>query len=307
MAKPKRGSLGLLMGRLAVGSMAGAISAVAGPSIAAAAAQAPAAELSELSLGNFFTAGWDEPWAKRPHPGGAPDLTLLRVQSNLLLYSLRTDFFYERTANSSKDRSVQFINQLFEYSLNRRLMLAAIGNYQWIDGRREPDRDGAGFGGLARLQLFDLKDASYALNFRVAAPNDGIGERQTLSSFSLAGWHDLTPVGLNRMGLYWHVQAETWAGPHVSGTRQNDLTYDLTLAKTWTRPDAALGNVSTFLEAYAKSDIDGRSRGHFVATLTPGFRFNVHHHHVFMVGVDLPASAPRPYDQILRSTYIYSF
>lgn len=87
----------------------------------------PAApELSDLSVGNLFTTGWDERFVKRPHPDGAPDLTLLRVQSNLLLSSTRTDYFCERTVDSSRDRSIQFVNELVEYSLNRRLMLAAF-------------------------------------------------------------------------------------------------------------------------------------------------------------------------------------
>ena len=269
--------------------------------------QKPPEELSGLSIANLFSEGWSESWIKRPHPDGAPDLTLLRVQSNLLLSSLRTDYFYERTTGASKDRSVQFVNQLVEYSLNRRLMLAAFGNYQWIDGRSVPDRDGGAYGALARLQLIDTRNTSYALNLRMAAPNDGLGEKQTLASVSLAGWHDLTPFGLDRMGLYWHVQEETWIGPHAAGVRRNDLTYDLSLAKTWTRPTARLGNFSTFLEAYAKTDLDGRQEWNSVLTLTPGFRFNLPPHHIFMAGVDLPVTAPRPYDQIVRFTYIYSF
>ncbi len=262
---------------------------------------------ADLTLENLFGTGWDEPWSKRPHPDGAPDMTLLRVQSNLLLYSLRTDTFFERTTSANRDRQIQFVNQLFEFSPNRRLMLGAFGNFEWMDGRTRPDREGGGYGALARLQLIDLKDASYAFNLRAAAPNEGIGERQTVTSFALAGWHDLTPLGLHRIGLYWHLQEETWIGPTPAGGRRNDLTYDLTLAKTWTSPTSRLENFTTFVEAFSKTDLDGPNRGHAVVTLTPGFRFNLHHHHVIMTGVDLPVTAPRPFEQILRVTYIYSF
>ena len=263
--------------------------------------------LSDLSLADFFGSGWKEPWVKRPHPDGAPDLTLLRVQSNLLLRSSRTDYYFERTTAANKDRSVQYASELIEYPFNRRLMLGVFGNYQWIDGRAAADREGGAYGALVRLQLIDLPHTSYAFNYRALAPNDGLGEKETLNSFALAGWHDLTPLGLNRMGLYWHVQEETYFGPGAPGSRRNDLTYDFSLAKTWTSPGAALGNLSTFLEAYSKTDLDGHYSGHSVVMLTPGLRFNVQHHHVFMFGVDVPLNDPRPYDDLFRFTYIYSF
>lgn len=277
------------------------------PSPVPAIASHPAVpELTDLSLANLFTAGWDEPFAKRPHPDGAPDLTLLRVQSNLLLSSMRTDYFFERTTDSSRDRSIQFVNQLVEYSLNRRLMLAIFGNCQWNDRRVGEDEWGGSYGALTRLQLIDLRDTSYAFNLRVAAPRTGT-EEQTVTSFALAGWHDLTPLGFDRVGLYLHVQEETLLGSSARGARQNALTYDLSLAKTWTSPDARFGNFSTFLETYARTDLDGPEVGHTVVSLTPGLRFNIHHHHVFMLGIELPVTHPKPYEQIVRFTYIYAF
>jgi hypothetical protein len=263
--------------------------------------------LSELSLENFFSAGWGEPWVKRPHPDGAPDLTLLRVQSNLLLTSLRTDFYHDELPHAAKDRRVNYVSELVEYSLNRRVMLAAFGNYQWIESRSGTDREGGSFGTLVRLQLVDLPRASYALNFRAAAPNEGLGEKQTPASVALAGWHDLTQLGFGRVGVYWHAQEETLFGPRAAGTRQNDATYDVSLARTWSGPAAALENFSTFVEAFAKTDIDGRHHGDTAVSLTPGFRFNVHHRHVFMFGVDIPVTEPRANEERFRFTYILSF
>lgn len=263
--------------------------------------------LSDLTLANLFSDGWGESWVKRPHPEEAPDLTLLRVQSNLLLQSLRTDSYYERPTATDKSRAVEYVSQTVEYALDRRLMLAVFGNYQWLDRREGDDGQGGSYGGLVRLQLWDVPHASYALNFRVAAPNDGLGEKQTLTSVALAGWHDLTTLGLRRAGVYWHVQGETEWGPGAPGARRNDLTYDLSLAQTWSRPDSGLGNFSTFLEAYAKTDLDGPHSSRTGVTLTPGFRFNLYHHHVVMFGVDIPVTTPRPFDQIFRLTYIYSF
>lgn len=263
--------------------------------------------LSDLSVGNFFTAGWDESWVKRPHPDGAPDLTLFRVQSNLLLTSLRTDSFYERMLPGNRDQSLTSVSQLAEYSFNRRLMLAVFGNYQWTEARIGPDRGGGAYGSLVRLQMIDLPTASYAVNLRVLAPNEGLGEKETLASVAWAGWHDLTPLGLSRVGLYWHVQEETLMGPGVAGARRNDVTYALSLARTWTSPGAFLGNFSTFIETYARTDLDGLHGGRTLSSLTPGFRFNVRSHDILLFGADVPIGQPRAYDQLVRFAFIHSF
>lgn len=272
------------------------------------AASGPSKEqLTDLTLGNFFSAGWDESFSRRHRPDGAPDLSLLRVQTNFLVRGLRTDYYFQKPLESSSDHNVQFLNELVEWSVNRRLMLAAFGSYKWVDERVGEDESGGTWGALARFQLVDTLRASYALNLRVAAPNDGLGEEQTQLSFALAGWHDLTPLGLDRVGLYWHVQEETLIGPHAPKSRQNDLTYAVSLAKTWTSADAPVGNLSTFVEAYAKTDLDGPRSERSVVTITPGFRFTVAHRHVFMFGVDLPVSEPRPYEELFRFTYLCSF
>ena len=265
------------------------------------------AALADLSLANFFSAGWDEPFVRRARPDGAPDLSLLRVQTNFLVRGLRTDYTYQRPLESSGEHDQQFLNELVEWSVSRRLMLAVFGSYKWIDERVGEDESGGTWGALARFQLVDTLRASYALNLRVAAPNDGLDEKQTTLSFALAGWHDLAPLGLGRTGLYWHVQEETLIGPHAPSSRLNDLTYAVSFATTWTHPDAPMGNLSTFIEAYAKTDLDGPRAGRSVVTLTPGFRFTVAHRHVFMFGVDLPVSEPRPYEQLFRFTYLCSF
>lgn len=262
---------------------------------------------SDLTLANFFSAGWKESWVRRSHSDGAPDMTLLRVQTNLLLRSLRTDYYAERLPHQSPDRNIEYLSQLIEYAVNRRLMLGVIGNYEWVDSRMGEDMNGPAWGAFARFQLVDTEHTSYALNLKVTAPNGGLDEKQTVLSVALAGWHDLTAIGLDRVGIYWHVQEETWTGPHPAGARQNDLTYALSLAKTWTRPDAALGNFTTFVEAYAKTDLDGPQPGRTSISLTPGLRCTLAKHHILMAGVDLPVTHPRGFDEIFRFTYIYSF
>ena len=276
-------------------------------SCASAAGTVETGPLPDLTFQHFFSDGWTDRWVKRSRPEGAPDLTLLRVQSNLLLRSLRTDGFIEQPTAASGNSRVSSVTPLIEYAVNRRLMPGFFVNYQEFDHSSGGGREGWTYGGLVRLQLADTANTSYAFNLKMAAPNSGLGEHQTLTSFALAGWHNLRPLGLGRMGLYWHLQEETLLGPRVPGARQNDLTYDLSLAQTWTGAGEPLGLLSTFVETYAKTDLDGHHPGRTVVTLTPGVRTTLAHHHVVMFGVDFPLNDPKPYDQLYRLTYIYSF
>lgn len=275
-------------------------------SCATAAEAVETGPLPDVTLQDIFSDGWTDSWVKRFRPEGAPDLTLLRVQSNLLLRSLRTDGFIEQPA-SSGDSRVSSVTPLVEYAVNRRLMPGFFVNYQEIDHASGGGLEGWTYGGLVRLQLVDTANTSYAFNLKMTAPNSGLGDRQTLTSFALAGWHNLRPLGLGRMGLYWHLQEETLLGHRVPGTRQNDLTYDISLAQTWTGAGETFGLLTTFAETYAKTDLDGHHSGRTVVTLTPGVRTTLAHHHVVMFGVDFPLNDPKPYDQLYRLTYIYSF
>jgi hypothetical protein len=109
------------------------------------------------------------------------------------------------------------------------------------------------------------------------------------------------------MGLYYHLQHEIIVGPHAEGAKMNGLTYALSLAKTWTDPAPFVGNFTTFVECFAKSDIDGPHPSKTIVSLTPGMRVNLWKTQILMVGVDIPLTGPKPYDGIFRLTYIANF
>jgi hypothetical protein len=169
------------------------------------------------------------------------------------------------------------------------------------------DSEGSAIGGFARLQLVDTASSSLATTFKAALPNHDIGEQDTTLSLAVAGWQDLAPFGLKRMGLYYHLQEETLAGPAKPGSPRNDLTYDVSLARTWSSPESYFGNATTFLEAYGRTDLDGIHNGRSTLTLTPGLRATIAHRHIVMAGVEFPVTDPRPYERIVRLTYIYNF
>jgi hypothetical protein len=263
--------------------------------------------LSDLSLSNFFSDGWDETWSKRSRGDGTPDMSLLRVQTNFLVQLLRVDTYLETGMNAPAERS-EFTNATIEYAFNRRLLLAFFLGHQWIESAGgKSDRDGP-FGGLfTRFQLADTAHSSLALNLKMTLPNTDLGEHATTWSYALAGWQDLQTLGLGRTGLYYHVQHEIAGGPVPGSNARNDVTYDLSLAHSWTGPGSTFENLTTFVEAYGKSLLDGDHTGRTIVSLTPGFRFTLGKKHIFMAGVDLPLAGPRSFDALYRLTYIFNF
>lgn len=279
------------------------------------ASEAPGGEEEppELTLSNFFSDGWSSDWVKRSRKGRAPDMALLRVTTNFLERELRVDYAYTSSVkNSSKVDTSQLLTGLIAYGLNRRLMIEVITNYQWNEpppGATAAKQNGSGGGALARFQLADTYATSFAFQTKISEPNRGIGQTATTISPSLAGFQDLqTYLGLERVGLYESVSLDSLTGPHATGSRTSSTSYDVSLAKSWLDPvHYPVGNLTTFAELFATTDLNGSTPGHTAVTLTPGVRFWFAHENSLTFGVDFPLSNPRPFSELYRLTYIMNF
>ena len=270
-----------------------------------------------LYLSNFFTAGWDEDFTRRSSEDRAPDLALLRVQTNFMERELRVNYFYENDVSSKTQRNLAELDYFIAYAWNRRFMLEVFGNDIWVDGQKPPNISGQTARFVGRVQLISAPESSYTFNFQAATPDEGLGVHQTTLSYGFAGFEDLTHrLGLYRVGFYYSALFDTFAGPGTTGAKHNDVQYDVTLAKTLTRPDTPfIGNFTVFLENFYQTDLDGTTSGHTIATLTPGVRFNLGKiqgiklglDNWLMFGVDLPIAGPIPYDAAYRFTYIKNF
>lgn len=286
----------------------GVVEAEAVPGIPAPEKHATAQHLSDLSIANFFTAGWNQDWEKWRHY--TPDMALLRVTTNFLERELRADYAKTDLANSATTDSTDFVNVLMAYALNRRLMLEVIGNYQWSDRLTGPEISGAGAAFLARFQLVENADQSYSFQTRVSAPNKGVGQTQTSLTFGLAGWQDVHSwaPALGKFGLYFSFQYENLLGSHAATATKNDISYDVSFAETWTTPSTPVfGNLTTFLEFFGQSFLDGANSGRTNVTLTPGFRFWFIPENSISFGVDFPLSRAPAIHNVYRATYILNF
>ena len=121
-----------------------------------------------LYLSDFFSTGWDEDFTRRDSEGRAPDLALLRVQTNFMEREIRSDYFHVNNVASRRRENINNVDYLIAYGLNRRFQVTVAGDDEWVDGRKGPDLSGATARLAGRLQLVSTPDSSYSFNFQVA-------------------------------------------------------------------------------------------------------------------------------------------
>jgi hypothetical protein len=266
-------------------------------------------ELSDLGILNFFSEGWNEKWVHRHRY--TPDMALLKVTTNFLEQEFRLDYANTQIANNATLVASDFLNGLIAYALNRRFMLEIIANYQWNIKKSGSPANGAGGGFLVRFQLVDNPTQSYDFQVRVSPPNRPIGQTQTSMQYSLSGWQDMHALipALGRFGLYYSFTYENLLGPlPKAGARSNDISYDISLAETWTSSETpVVGNFTTFVEFFGTTDLDGTSTTPTVISVTPGIRFWFVPKNSLTFGVELPLVSTPPFNIIYRLTYILNF
>ncbi len=95
-----------------------------------------------LYLLDLFSTGWDEDFTRRDSEDRAPDLALLRVQTNFMEREVRINYFYENNIHTKTQKNLDDVDYFIAYAFNRRFMVEVFGNNQWVDGRKVPDSSG---------------------------------------------------------------------------------------------------------------------------------------------------------------------
>jgi hypothetical protein len=282
---------------------------------------APAAQqpLSDLTLGNFFSEGWDDAWAVRHRATGTPDYPLLRVQTNELLRLLRMNFFEQSNLNSPTRKNLVDADAFIDWAFNRRFMIEVDAAHQWIDTRPGGGSDFSGDNSyfLTRFKLIDTEASACTFNFKVTTPNYGIATNDTQFTYAITGFEDMAYwLNLERVGLYYTVCFDTLAGPAAAGAQRNDMQYDISVAKTITAPNTGIfRDLTLFEENFAQTLLDGPTAGRTFVTMTPGLRFNfgtcdcwkMGNFNALILGVDLPVTSFQPWSETWRLSYIKVF
>ena len=67
---------------------------------------APKERPRDLTLANFFSAGWDDEWAKQVRATGTPNMALLRVQTNFMEREFRANYYLENNVASKTTKNL---------------------------------------------------------------------------------------------------------------------------------------------------------------------------------------------------------
>jgi hypothetical protein len=275
------------------------------------------APLTDLTISNFFSAGWDDDYVLRQRPTGTPDLPLLRVQTNELLRLYRMNFYDQRNLNNPTRKDLVDTDGFIDYAFNRRVMIEFEGAYQWADLRGGTEVSGGYPGLLTRIKLFDTEATELCYLFKVSAPNPSLAVNDTTITYGLTGFEDLSAfLPFDRVGLYYSFVVDNLAGPAAVGAQRNDVQCCLSVAKTVTGPNASFFQYLTFFEEnFVQSVLDGPNPRRTFMTMTPGMRFNfptskswkMGGSNVLILGVDLPVSNYQPWSETWRLSYIRTF
>jgi len=273
--------------------------------------------LPDLTLANFFSAGWNEDFAVRQRESGTPDYPLLRVQTNEVLRLFRLNYYEQANLNNRTRKDLINTDAFIDWGFNRRIMIELDGAYQWVDPRTGPDTSGGSTYLLTRIKLIDTEASACTFNFKVATPNPSLAVFDTTITSALCGFEDLSYwFNLDRVGLYYTVSLDNQAGPAAVGAQRNDVQYCLSVAKTVTGPDAPVFQMLTlFEENFVQTLLDGPTTGRTYVTMTPGLRFNfgpsncwkMGSNNVLILGVDIPVTTYQPWCATWRLSYIKVF
>ncbi len=249
----------------------------------------------------------ENPPAQEARERRTPDLVLLRVRGNFLEHDLRVNATYENDIQRSTAHAATDLEFRLAVPIDTVWMIGLLGNYRWEDELSRPDENGAALTVFGRVQLLDLPESSYAFNVEVATPNKGVDNTKTQVGFGVAGFEDLDLLlGLDRVGLYADLNLQHSSG-RGAGDGENQLSYVLSMAKTWTEDLLGAGRFTIFGELGGTTQLNQGSDGRTVITGTPGLRLDPAPAHALIAGVDFPITHPHGFGELFRISYVYSF
>jgi len=254
----------------------------------------------ELTLGSFFTDGWDEAWASGPNgEGGAPRQGWLNAYDGVF-YRLFL-FTFNWAHEGSNDG---YVGGLTAYTpLNKRFQFRFDIPF-FVSEPRHPERE-TGFGDFQVTPRFLLSESvnftqSLDLTFRTPTGTERTGNNIGAFSPVYNFWWNAVAGLVVRGGIGGFVP---WSG-HAG----NAFLGNLAVGYYFTPHDLIpVGDlvwyVATNLNQLTDSEIAGTQvPSTTTVTFTPGFRTHLGANFYLLGGVEVPATHPKPFDyQVLAA------
>jgi len=253
----------------------------------------------ELTLGSFFTDGWDEAWASGPNgEGGAPRQGWLNANDGVFY---RLFLFTFNWAHQDNDDS--YVGGLTAYTpLNRRFQFRF--DIPFFVSTPEPQRE-TGFGDFQVTPRFLLSESvnfSQSLDLTFRTPTGSKRTGNDIGAFSPVYnfWWNAVGGLVVRGGVGGFVPFTDRAG--------NKFLANLAAGYYFTRHDLIpIGDLVWYVAANLNQLTDSEIAGTQVPntttlTFTPGFRTHLGANFYLLGGVEVPVTHPKPFDyQVLAA------
>lgn len=246
---------------------------------------------ADLTLGNFWSAGWNEPFVARSDTGHAARIQLFHTHPAFFVREMRMEYdFFLNNHNGKAD--VHEMAMEMEVPWNRRFLTAVDPAYLWRMPENGEGTSGPVWSASAWAQFIDTPStaANFQLHLLVPEKGDLHQERTHLTSI-FACFQDLG----NRFGLQTHVGLEARFGDNQSGEAHYHVNGSAALTRTFTDEVTCFSYFTVFVEAFGGMAIDhhfGRSTFSFL----PGMRWEICKSWWIAGGVEVPVTAPHPFD-----------
>lgn len=282
-------------------------------------------EWQPLSLGTFFSEGWDEPFAKSPEgTNEAPKQNWLGAADGIFmrLNSLNFQFTDHMTTNQgllltalpwspvkpNTNGNQYFATYNLYLPLNRRLELLVVAPFITSNTTSPTGHYVGNFGDLtisSRFHLIDQRNFSLVAFLAERTPTGKTvnGNDVNFITPSLEFWWNFAPK--------WVLRGGTGINIDTGRTSATDVYFNnLAIGRYLTTKDARLfKELAAHVSVSTVSDVLGRKDHITDVYITPGFRFCLDRDENWSVltAVQVPVSGPHPYDWQLNLALVRNY
>ena len=249
-----------------------------------------------LSLGTFFTEGWDEAWINPPKGGGgAPRQSWLNA-FNGVFYRL-VNFPFNWVHDGEADSYTGAINLFTPFSRRFEVQWAIpyIVSSRGADGERH--KHFGDFSVTPRFLLSETQDFTQSFNLTFRTPtgdldnNNGVASITPEYEFWANWWRGFVVRGGAALTAPYNND-----GVRKAGARATFLG-NLAAGYYFTPHDLTpVGDLVGYVSTNLRQPTDNRGLNTTTVSFTPGFRTHLGWNWFLFGGVEVPATKPEPFD-----------
>ena len=243
-----------------------------------------------LTLGTFFSEGWNEPWRASPRSTtDTPRQGWINAYDGVFYRLAFIDFQYQ---NNNLQNGNEYLGTIISFiPISRRFQMRFDVPFIASNKGGENNNYHGNFGDFVispRFLLSERRDFSQVVECLVSTP--------TGQQVNGNGQTTLTPqYEFCHGGLPWRSVIRGGTGLTIP---TNDLgarttyNYNLAIGKYWTPREAMLGDFLTFLAVNGYSTVDNLGPAYTFLSVTPGLRFHLRHNYYLLSGIEVPLTGP---------------